>query len=182
MRRLILASALLLAACEPAGDNQAESAADNAASAQGANVAANGDGPVLPVRDPDAPVASDDPPTVPPPDSPAPDCPILGSSGWRAHVDVMPGPNVNPRLIVSGRVTVPTGGYRLSLRMGPVAQSYPVQVTVILDAVPPSGPATQAVETRTVRGDWPMGEPVGAVTVRCGSRALARLGNIGTAH
>lgn len=94
----------------------------------------------------------------------------------------MPGPNSNPRLIVSGQVTVPTGGYRLSLRMGQVAESYPVQVTVYLDATPPSGMATQALVTHDVRGSWPSEERVGSVTVRCGSRVLARIDNIETAH
>ena len=93
----------------------------------------------------------------------------------------MPGPNDNPRLIVSGNVTVPTGGYRLALRMGQVAESYPVQVTVYLDAVPPNGAATQALETREVRGSWRSEERVGSVTVRCGNRVLARLANIETA-
>lgn len=94
----------------------------------------------------------------------------------------MPGPNDNPRLIVSGQVTVPTGGYRVSLRMGQVAESYPVQVTVYLDATRPTGMATQALVTHDVRGDWPSEERVGSVTVRCGSRALARIDNVGTAH
>ena len=99
-----------------------------------------------------------------------------------SHVDAMPGPNDNPRLIVSGKVTVPTGGYRLDLRMGAVAESYPVQVTVHLDVVPPKGVASQAVETHEVRNSWRSEQRVGSVTVRCGGRTLARLANIETAH
>ena len=87
----------------------------------------------------------------------------------------MPGPNASPRLIVSGSVTVPTGGYRVALRMGQVAESYPVQVTVYLDATPPTGMASQALVTHDVRGSWASEERVGSVTVRCGSRTLARM-------
>ncbi|HVL30152.1 MAG TPA: hypothetical protein VM326_05485 [Sphingomicrobium sp.] len=94
----------------------------------------------------------------------------------------MPGPNDNPRLIVSGQVTVPTGGYRVSLSMGQVAESYPVQVTVYLDATPPTGMASQALVTHDVRGNWPSEKRVGSVTVRCASRLLARIDNVGTAH
>lgn len=94
----------------------------------------------------------------------------------------MPGPNRRPQLIVSGSVTVPTGGYKLALRMGQIAESYPVQVTVFLDAIPPREAATQALETREVRGVWPSEERVGSVTVRCGDRVVARLSNVETAR
>ena len=172
MRRLLLAS-ILLAACQP--DEPA-----NTGPARPDEVDANLDSPT---PNADQPVSSDEPqPPAPQPDGLTADCPIIGSDGWQAHVDAMPGPNANPQLIVSGKVTVPTGGYKLSLRMGAVAESYPVQITVHLDAVPPSGMATQAIETREVRGSWPSEQRVGAVTVRCGSRVLARLSNIETAH
>lgn len=173
MRILLFASAAFIAACQ--GEDPAN---DQFATSEGVvtNVAAAGG--------PDQPVSSDDPqPFAPPePDQPTSDCPILKSNDWRAHVDAMPGPNDNPRLIVSGKITVPTSGYKLALRMGPVAESYPVQVTVYLDAIPPSGPATQALERRQVRGTWRSEERVGSVAIRCGSRMLARIGNVETAH
>lgn len=166
--RIAIASAFLLAACQPG-----EPIANNAIDA--GNAATN--------TARDTIVSSNDSAAEPnpTPDGTTPDCPILKSSDWRAHVDAMPGPNNNPRLIVSGRVTVPTGGYRLSLRMGQVAESYPVQVTAILDVTPPSGPATQALETHDVRGEWPSEQRVGAVSVRCGSRVIARISNVETA-
>ena len=177
MRTLMLASAALLAACQadqPANDQLARP--EGVAVDPESNVAEGGD--------PDQPVSSDDPQPAPPPEphQPTSDCPIVRSTGWQAHVNAMPGPNDNPRLIVSGQVTVPTGGYQLALRMGQVAESYPVQVTVYLDATPPAGPATQALETREVRGTWRSEERVGSVTIRCGTRVLARLSDIETAH
>ena len=162
MRPLLAICAVLLAAC--AAEREAGNRAGGAAT------------------EPDRPVSSADPPAAPPPDRPSPDCPVISSSGWQAHVDAMPGPNAIPRLIVSGRVTVPTGGYRVALRMGEVAESYPVQITVYLDATPPTGMATQALVTHDVRGSWPSDQRVGAVTVRCGRRSLARIDNVETAH
>ncbi|MDP9423767.1 MAG: hypothetical protein M3Q19_13220 [Pseudomonadota bacterium] len=170
MRALLLISAAALAACQAEGPG-------NTALVNSEPVAANPD------EQPDRPVSSDDPQpaSAPEPIGPTSDCPIVRSADWHAHVDAMPGPNDNPRLIVSGKVTVATGGYKLALRMGQVAESYPVQVTVYLDAVPPAGPTAQALETREVRGAWRSEERVGSLTVRCGRRILVRLANIETA-
>jgi hypothetical protein len=179
MRCWIFISAILLSACqgdEPIGE--ATSPPNEVAMSGGEIPITNAT-----TNDPDMPVSSDNPtPPASQPDEPAPDCPIIRSSDWHAHVNAMPGPGDNPRLIVSGKVTVPTGGYKLALRMGAVAESYPVQVTVHLDAVPPKGMATQALETREVRGSWRSEERVGSVTVRCGARMLAQLSDIETAR
>ena len=115
-----------------------------------------------------------------PPQAPVP-CPIVSSSDWQAWVNAMPGPNAQPRLITTGKVTVPTGGY--SFRWGDpvVMESYPVQVAVELIPVPPAGPATQALATHDVRGEWAMSPPVGSFTVRCGSRVIGRVSPVPTA-
>lgn len=110
------------------------------------------------------------------------DCGIIGSSGWAAWVNAMPGPNARPTLIVTGKVTVPTGGYRFAWRDMRVMESYPVQVAVELQAVPPAGPATRAVVTHDIRGQWPIDPPVGSFTVRCGATVLARIAPVETAH
>ena len=117
---------------------------------------------------------------LPPPATGA--CPILSSSDWNAWVNAMPGPNMQPRLITTGRVTVPTGGY--SFRWGDprVMESYPVQVSVELIPVRPAGPATQALVTHDVRGEWPMQPPVGSFSVTCGGRVLARVSPVETAR
>jgi hypothetical protein len=100
-------------------------------------------------------------------------CPILGSSDWAAWINAMPGPNAGPRLIITGRVTVPTGGYTLSLERGPLHESQPPVQQVLLRVRPPSGPATQALVTQGVRGEWPALEAYGGVTVRCEGQLLA---------
>ena len=117
---------------------------------------------------------------VPPPAS-AGACPITASSDWQAWVNAMPGPNARPTLIVTGKVTVPTGGYRVEWRDMRIMESYPVQVAADLAVIPPSGGATQAIVTHDVRGEWPISPPVGAFTVRCGDRVLARVSPVPTA-
>lgn len=156
--------ALILLACQPAepiADNQAAGDVNTTRAAPGQ----------------DAVVSSDDPtPQQPSRDGPTADCPIMASSGWQATVDA------SSRLTVRGRVTVPTGGYLIEWGDMRVAESYPVQIFADLRVVPPSGPATQAVTTHDVRGDWPMDQPVGSFTVRCGNRVLARVSPVETAR
>ena len=109
-------------------------------------------------------------------------CPIAGSSGWTAWVNAMPGPATRPTLIVTGKVTVPTGGYRFAWRDMRVMESYPVQVVADLEAIPPAGMATQAVVTHDVRGQWLISPPVGSMTITCGGRTLAVISPVETAH
>lgn len=109
-------------------------------------------------------------------------CGITGASDWQAWVSAMPGPNARPTLIATGKVTVPTGGWSFEWRDIRVMESHPVQVVAELEAIPPSGGATQAVASHDVRGEWPIDPPVGAFTVRCGDMILARVSPVETAH
>lgn len=183
MRASIALFAAMLAACQSETPmNEAAEPVEQAVPAATGNAVSN-ELPAGTASRPNEPVSSDDRQPAPrEPTAPSAGCPVIESSGWHAHVDALPGPNARPRLVVSGKVTVPTGGYKVALRMGQVAESYPVQVTVYLDATAPSGMASQAVVTHEVRGSWPSEERVGSVTVRCGGKALARLSNIETAR
>lgn len=116
------------------------------------------------------------------PPIPVDGCAAIASSDWAAWINAMPGPSARPSLIVTGKVTVPTGGYRIEWGDLRVAESYPVQVFADLRVIPPAGPATQAIVTHDVRGQWPMSPPVGSVTIRCGERVLARISPVETAH
>lgn len=109
-------------------------------------------------------------------------CPIAGSGNWAAWINAMPGPNARPTLIVTGKVTVPTGGYSWQWADMRVMESHPVQVVADLRVIPPAGGATQAIVTHDVRGEWPMSPPVGSVTVTCGNQTLARIAPVETAH
>lgn len=109
-------------------------------------------------------------------------CPLVSSSGWNAWVNAMPGPNAEPRLIVTGKVTAPTGGYTYAWRDLRVMESSPVQIVADLEALPPEGPATQALETEDLRGEWSVTPPVGSVTITCGSQQLAQIAPVQTAQ
>jgi len=126
-------------------------------------------------------VSSDDPVPAQVPFAPAPDCRIVDSSEWAAWVDAMPGPTKQARLMVSGKLRVPTGGYRTHFADIRIAESYPVQIFLDLVVTPPAGPATQAMTTVDVRGEWPVPPPVGSVAIRCGRQVIGRIDEIVTA-
>lgn len=175
MRKLFLLPATaLLGACQ----TQAPEGSNMPATQQPSGNAHSGS-PDVPVSDSQPPVADTRGNSGSLPSS---DCGIIESSGWAAWVDAMPGPNSNPRLIVTGKVTVPTGGYRFEWGDFRVAESYPVQVFGELRAIPPAGAATQAVTTHDVRGEWPTSPPVGSLSISCGNRLLARIAPVETAH
>lgn len=109
-------------------------------------------------------------------------CPIVESSDWKAWVNAMPGPNAQPTLIVTGKVTTPTGGYTFAWRDLRRMESYPVQIVADLEALPPDGMATQAIDTHDLRGEWAQSPPVGSVTITCGNRTLARISPVDTAQ
>ena len=107
-------------------------------------------------------------------------CRASGSSGWSAWIEATPGSR--PTLIATGKIDTPTGGYRIRWADMRVLESYPVQIVADLDVVPPSGGATQAVVTHAVRGEWPIDQPIGSFTVRCGDQVLASIAPVASAR
>ena len=106
-------------------------------------------------------------------------CHAVGSSDWSAHVERIPDhhnrPIYKPTLIVSGRVTVPSDGYSVSLDLGPVRKlDGPVQ-QILVRTQPPSGPAAQTLTTVDVRGAFPALKRYQSVHIRCGDGILAIL-------
>jgi hypothetical protein len=108
---------------------------------------------------------------VPVPDPVYTPCRIAGSSDWRAEIDESEGQE--PRLLVSGKVTVPTGGYALALERGYVQELDPPRQQVMLRTDAPADAATQAEVTEAVSGSFPVAKDLGGVTVRCGDKILA---------
>ena len=108
-------------------------------------------------------------------------CPVANAGGWRAWVDLMPGPD-RPRLWVTGKVSAPTGGWSFELEPGPIQESYPAVQQIILRASPPAGPATQALVTHELQDSFPYPPEIGAVTVRCGNAVLAAIRTVERAH
>ena len=99
-------------------------------------------------------------------------CSAIATSDWHARIVDLPrdgkAGESEPRLVVSGRVTLPTGGYRVALVAGPVQRLEPPVRQVILRTTPVRGGATQAVVTHDVQGVFEHEPGVERVSVRCG--------------
>ena len=111
-------------------------------------------------------------------------CPIIGSSDWAAWVDAMPGPD-RPRLLVTGKATVPHGGYVASLALGAVLEIHPPiqEVELVLGSRHGRGvPVTAMVETHEVRGEFPALQSYGAIRIRCRDQIIAEISPVGRAH
>jgi len=95
----------------------------------------------------------------------------------------MPGPNARPTLIVTGKVVTPTGNndanFEPSLQM---RESDPVQAVATVRVTGRGSPATMMFTEHDVRGEWPVTQPIGSLTVRCGDRTLAVISPVETAH
>lgn len=113
-----------------------------------------------------------------------PQCLIAVSRDWTAWINHMPGTNGAPVLVVSGKVTTPTGGYQVAFdRYLQIRRGYPPQAFVTLNVADPGGaPVSQAQVTHEVRWEWPLNQPVGSVVVRCGDKTLAEITRIQTAY
>lgn len=121
---------------------------------------------------------------MPPMEQPAPArCPITTSRDWRAWINAMPGPDARPRLMVTGTVIAPTGGYQMTFEPYlQIRESYPAQAFATLRVTPPQGPATQAITSHNLRWEWPLTQQIGSVEIRCGSDTLATISPVETAH
>ena len=143
-----------------------------------------------PYGDPPGPYGEPLPAPYPPPTGqygggpPAPPgCPITTSRDWKAWVNAMPGPDTRPKLMVTGTVLVPTGGYQMGFEpFLQIRESYPAHAFATLRITPPQGPATQAVTAHDLRWEWPLSQQVGSVEIRCGSDTLATISPVETAH
>jgi hypothetical protein len=110
------------------------------------------------------------------------DCPITASKGWSAWIDAMPGPAPR-RLIVRGEVVTASGGYQVAFdRSLQLRESFPAQAVATLYVTGRQGTATARAVTHEVRWEWPLSQPVGSLTVRCGDKVLAEIARIQTAY
>ena len=120
--------------------------------------------------------------TSPAPPTMSQSCLATDSRDWQAWVNAMPGPDARPKLIVTGKYTAPSGGYTYRWGGLRVMESYPVQVSVQLIPIPPSGYASDALVEHEVRGEWLASPPIGSLTVTCGDMVLGRVSPVETAH
>jgi hypothetical protein len=107
-------------------------------------------------------------------------CHVLGSSDWKAHVEIFPTaspiPYLRRKLVVTGKVTT-AGGYFASLAEGPVSRlDEPVQQVVVRTegSAEPGG----APVVHNVRGVFPAIDRYGGVAIRCGDGIIAEIRDV----
>jgi hypothetical protein len=106
-------------------------------------------------------------------------CKAIETRDWSAHLEVskegiFPFPT-EVALVVSGTVTVPTGGYELAIDKGPLVALEPPVQQVLLRTTAPDGMATQAITEERVRGSMPFDKRAKSVAIRCGDATIARI-------
>jgi hypothetical protein len=109
-------------------------------------------------------------------------CDATGSADWKAEVQVSlsnhPKPVRSRRLVVTGRVQVPTGGYSVALVRGPIARLEPPVQQLMVHTTAPADAATQAMTWHGVRAEVPALRRYGAVEIRCGDGVIARIKDV----
>lgn len=107
-------------------------------------------------------------------------CHVLGTSDWKAHVEIFPTaspvPYLRRKLVVTGKVTT-AAGYSASLTEGPVARlDEPVQqVRVRTEG---SGEPGAAPVVHEVQGIFPAMKHYGGVAIRCGDGIVAEIRDV----
>lgn len=108
-------------------------------------------------------------------------CKAVATANWKARIERGPMNGVlgRPRLlVVEGDVTLPTGGYVVSLDKGAVQRIEPFYLQVHLRTEAQGDSATQAVTTQRVVGRMPVGRKVTGVQIRCGDAVIAEIPEI----
>lgn len=107
-------------------------------------------------------------------------CHVLGSSDWKAHVEIFPTaspvPYLRRKLVVTGKITTAAGTYA-SLAEGPVVRlDQPVQQV----RVRTEGKAEPGVApvVHDVRGVFPAIKRYGGVAIRCGDGIIAEIRDV----
>lgn len=172
------ACALSIAGCQ-----QPQEAGSNYAVPRGAQPASGVD----PFDGPDQALSSDDkagstpkktgPAPATPAGPPSKDCPIISSEGWGAWIEKKGEENI---LTVSGRVTLPTAGYRTSLVFGETREIDPPGQTIKLIVRAPTGAGAQVVTEKEVVEQFKGLPAYSDVTITCGGRTIGRIGKVVT--
>ncbi|HEY0111955.1 MAG TPA: hypothetical protein VGB59_02255 [Allosphingosinicella sp.] len=104
-------------------------------------------------------------------------CRAIASSDWQARIEPRSaeGKPPLPWLVVTGKVTVPSGGYTVGLDLGPVIQMEPPVQQVLVRTDPPAEGATQATVTHDVEAVFPAPAGAARVAIRCGDGILAEV-------
>lgn len=111
-------------------------------------------------------------------------CPMIKSENWVAWINAMPGPKgTSGKLIVTGDVTVSTAGQSISLTPGRADRSMKPVQQMILEVLPPDGPAAQVISTTQARYEGPAIAPqYKAIQILCDGEIVAEIDTIEIAH
>jgi len=117
---------------------------------------------------------------VPVPETVYSRCDAVGAEGWTARVERRAQPNGRKRrmIVVSGRVSLPSAGYAVSVEPGPIERTEPRALQVLLRTNAPSEAAAPAVTLYSVEGLMPYDKHIGLVRLRCGDGILAEMARI----
>lgn len=100
-------------------------------------------------------------------------CPVVSSQDWEAWLARTPYSGDRLMLHVRGIVSMPTPGYAVSLREGPMTRSFPPTQMLVLEARPPLNEiAAQVIATSQVSVILPGQDTYKAVRVVCGKELL----------
>ena len=122
-------------------------------------------------------------PTTKPPEKPKPNsCSVIDGSDWVAWLNRMPGPD-GPSLHLSGKIVLPTPGYTIKVKAGPLDKSNPPVQRLNLELTPPTGIVAQVVSSQEVKVQLPaLASSYGAVIVSCGDKTLATITDVQTVY
>lgn len=109
-------------------------------------------------------------------------CPVLGSQDWRAWLNKMPG-DTSSQLHLSGEIELPSPGYTVSVRVGPLDRMRPPTQIMVLEIEPPAGPAAAVMTSRTVTYAGPaLVAKYAGIRVVCGSDPIASIDTVENVH
>lgn len=106
-------------------------------------------------------------------------CDVLESRDWAAWVNKMPGPGAAPKIHVTGKVDVRSGGYTFTWGEGPLDRSATPALRLKLVPKAPDGLATMAISTEEVKYEAPaLAARYSRVIISCGGTTLAEITEI----
>ena len=106
-------------------------------------------------------------------------CPVVASQDWEAWLSRTPFSGDRLMLHVRGTVSLPTPGYTVNLREGPLTRSFPPTQMVVLEVREPINRiGTQVVDDRRVSVILPGQENYKSVRVVCGKTLLHEFSDV----
>ena len=112
------------------------------------------------------------------------DCPVHSPTDVQMWINAKPGPNDNPTLIATLKVTAPTPGYSFSLDEVLVKESFPPHYVFELVVTPPGNIYTQVETITDIRLEIPNFdyETIASAAVRCGKTTLFEIDPVETVY